>query len=264
MKLCYSSGMEALLALALLLGAPARAAELRDFSDPKSLTPNDHGSWTSYELHKEEGLNVQWVHVEPKMMRNVYRLNADSIGITLHTQKLFLPSPSTQHTELERGDFSYQRAGRLAGGWLAGPKGKGVDMLVVSLSETQPQEFDRADSRAAMAAKKKARTRGDLYAYAESKAKVDAMKGRARLAPLLEGLGLNVNLLRLAGKAKFPNPSRKSALIFAVEGSATVHTGGESADVRGKRVYVVPPGATAHLTAPASKPAYLYLIAISE
>jgi hypothetical protein len=251
--------MRGFLVVAVLLGttASAPAAELRDFSKPQTLAAVSHGSWTSYEIYKEDELSVHLIHVDARSRRNVYRLQAGAVMLSLHRQLTVTKNGAKLRT-LKRGDFLDQPEGALGGGWSAGKIGPGADMLFIIRSADMPQDLGPEAGKKEKAAR---RVPNALYSFAEARAKADALTGPLRRVPLLDGPSLKVILLRVAGRSAIKNPAAASSwILFPVEGAVNVRTNGAGTDLSGNRVFIAPPGATLHLDSPRGTPVYLLLI----
>ena len=236
-----------------------------DFSKPKNLTAVSHPSrrkaWTSYELHTEDGLSVFLTHIDPGVMRHVYRLKSDAVAVSIHEQHLIRRIPSKKVIVTERGDFNDQREGMVSGGWHAGGLGRkrgGVDMLFITPAPELPKDLDLEAGKEVRSEKAE---HPEVYSFQDARAQVDRMTGAVRRARILDGPSLKVDLLRLTGRAAVKNTASASSILFAVKGASEVRiAGARDSSLSGNRIFLMAPGAVAHLTPNPAQPAYLLLI----
>lgn len=247
--------MRSLLAVALasVLAVPARAV-LKDFAKTRGYPVEKQPGSSIWTLHQEPGLGVFLVHINPGKPRGPYRLTADALAISLHRQRLYtLPGV---FIEVQRGDLFDQRAGEVRGGWVASKKGAGIDMIVVTRSETMSAAVPADPSNPVV--------RKAPQTFAEAKAKLDAMEGDVRRVSLVDGPSLRVDLIRLSGRSALKNAAPSSSILFPVEGSASVTSGEKRGDLRGKRIFLVEPGTSLEITANPKAPLYALLVTRSS
>ena len=268
--MCYSFFMRGLLFYALFLAAaaPAAASGLVDFTKPSKKASVSHPSrpkpWTSYTLHSEDGLSVHLVHVDGGVQRNVCRMNADAVAVSLHEQHLNRPKPAKNFRAEKRGDFYDQREGIVSGGWIAGGLGRkngGVDLLYVTTSPDLPSDLDQEAGKEARSEKGE---RPALYSFEEAKAKADETSGPVGRVRMIDGPSLKVDVIRLAGRAAVKNTASASTILFAVEGGVEARVTGPAVVLSGNRMFLTSPGATVHIGTNPGKPAYLLLITPSN
>ena len=236
-----------------------------DFSKPKNLSAVSHPSlpkpWTSYELHAEDGLSVFLLHVDPGVQRNVYRLRADALALSLHEQHIFKSTKASRRDiASKRGDFYDQREGGVGGGWIAGGLGRkpgGVDLLFITSAPDLPEDLDKDAGRVALDDKAE---HPRSYSFQAAREKIDQMTGAVRRARVLDGPDLKVDLLRLTGRAAVKNTASSSSILFEVEGAVDARLSGRGSGLSGDRIFITAPGAVVHLAPNPARPAYILLI----
>jgi hypothetical protein len=251
------------LAYSLALAAPAAAGTFKNFGRPGGFPETTVTEQESlFQVYEGAQFGIYYLRIAAKGKTSVKRYPAETLRLILHHEALLKRKGGSAEGErsrmkFQRGDVLHFDAGGIGGGGIVGSSVT-FDALLLTFPAQKPVV---ASPDEAAASERGAKWFASEYKFAAARARLDAMTGPVRQVAVMRSSQINVKLLRVTSNVSLQVDAGR-AILFAVQGGATVMSENKHDFLTKNSVFLAQTGEKFRLLPVAGKTLYVMMITV--